>query len=144
MGVEEGRSRLRASCSPADLEVIPRCRGHGVSCSGAVARARLLAWLEGGCPPRNKPKKKSSPCAPVSRSSPLRRRTAGLRLSQGNGRQAQGDRSGVRIAAAEPNRGAAGDGRKGAKGRGRGEMGGGGAVGRCGFRPRGQRERCKG
>ena len=121
------RSRLRASRSR-------RCCGRG----------RLPAWLEGGCPPRNKPKKKSSPCAPVSRSSPLRRRTAGLRLSQGNGRQAQGDRSGVRIAAAEPNRGAAGDGRKGAKGRGRGEMGGGGAVGRCGFRPRGQRERCKG
>ena len=40
--------------------------------------------------------------------------------------------------------GAAGDWRKGAKGRGRGEMGGGGAVGRCGFRPRGQRKRCKG
>ena len=110
----------------------------------AAAAGRLLAWLEGGCPPRNKPKKKSSRCAPVSRSSPLRRRTVGLRLSQGNGREEEGDRSGVRIAEAEPNRGAAGDGENRAKGRGRGEMGGRGAVGRCGFRPRGQRKRCKG
>ena len=62
---------------------------------------------------------------------PLRRRTVGLRLSQGNGREEEGDRSGVRIAEAEPNRGAAGDGENRAKGRGRGEMGGRGAVGRC-------------
>ena len=35
-----GRSRLRASRSP-------RCRAHGVSCSGAVGRARALGYLHG-------------------------------------------------------------------------------------------------
>jgi hypothetical protein len=123
---------------------VSRSRRVMLSGGRSRARARLLAWLEGGCPPRNKPKKKSSRCAPVSRSSPLRRRTVGLRLSQGNGREEEEDRSGVRIAEAEPNRGEAGDGENRAKGRGRGEMGGRGAVGRCGFRPRGQRKRCKG